>query len=72
MEIVIIVVIGLIAIGSLSIMSMIKCNSNFHKASQEVDTDQLQRTSYAEKVEKHKKMMQEADENPEYIQKNNY
>lgn len=72
MEIVIMILIGLVAVGVISITSMMKVNSNYLKISEEMYRNQLKYTLYVEKVEKHKKMLEEANQNPEYIQKNNY
>lgn len=66
------ILIGLVAVGVISITSMMKVNSNYLKISEEMYKNQLNYTLYMEKVEKHKKMIEEANENPEYIQKNNY
>ena len=71
MEIVTTILIGLIIVAVISVIGMVKVTSNYHKASEEMYRNQLKYTLYMEKVKKHKKMLEEANENPEHIQKNN-
>ena len=70
MEIVTTILIGLIIVAVISVIVMVKVTSNYHKPSEEIYRNQLKYTLYMEKVEKHKKMLEEANENPEHIQKN--
>jgi hypothetical protein len=56
-------------LGAVFVFSLLKVSSDFDDASDELYRNQLNYMMDMEKVKRHKKMLDEANQNPEYIDK---
>lgn len=55
--------------GIIFVFSLLKTAGDYDNASEELYRNQIKYMVDMEKVEKHKKMLEEANENPEYVEK---